>query len=148
MRRGFGRCAMVAPGPTMGGDVVSTLKIVLDGNPMDHGEVPNNFPRTWEKGTRRAGWLARGSELGVRRTGWVASGSELGGTRIADRSWRPTRKTGWVARGSELGPQTWHADWRLERLGVTRRGSELGACTMGAGPDGWNLGIAGARHRK
>ena len=40
---GFGQCAMVAPGPRMGGDVVSTFRVVLDGNAMDHGEVPNIF---------------------------------------------------------------------------------------------------------
>ena len=41
--KGFGQCAMVAPGPRMGGDFVSTFRGVLDGNPMDHGEVPNIF---------------------------------------------------------------------------------------------------------
>ena len=41
--RGFGQCAMVAPGPRMGGDFVSTFRGVLDGIPMDHGEVPNIF---------------------------------------------------------------------------------------------------------
>ena len=40
-RRGFGQCAMVAPGPRMGGDFVTTFREVLDGNPMDHGEVLN-----------------------------------------------------------------------------------------------------------
>ena len=42
-QRGVGPCAMVAPGPRMRGDFVSTFRGVLDGNPMDHGEVPNIF---------------------------------------------------------------------------------------------------------
>ena len=82
------------------------------------------FPQTvrfgvlsWQKGTRRARWVAHGSELGARgigcverigaggsRTGWVAGGSaggpqgKMGGTRIG---WGPRAR--WVARGSELG---------------------------------------------
>ena len=31
---------------------------------------------SWEKGTRRAGWVARGWELGGRRAGWVARGGK------------------------------------------------------------------------
>ena len=120
MRRLFGRCAMVAPGPRLGGDFVSTFRGVLDGNPMDHGEVPNIFPQTWKKGTHRA------DRMGGERIG--AGGSR---TRIADRSWRPTRGTGWVARGSELGGR--HADWRLEWLGATG-GLHNGGAYIGAGP--------------
>ena len=41
--KGFGQCAMVAPGPRMGGDFASTFRKVLDGIPMDHGEVPHIF---------------------------------------------------------------------------------------------------------
>ena len=41
MQRGFGQCAMVARGPKLGGDFESTFRVVFDGNPMDHGEVPN-----------------------------------------------------------------------------------------------------------
>ena len=45
---------------------------------------------SWKKGTRQAGWVARGFELGAR--GWVARGLLDGG-----------QETGWVACGSELG---------------------------------------------
>ena len=43
MQGGFSQCAVVAPGPRISGDFVSTLRGVLDGNSMDHGEVPNSF---------------------------------------------------------------------------------------------------------
>ena len=125
MRRGFGRCAMVAPGPRMGGDFVSTFRGVLDGNPMDHGEVPNISPK---KGTRRVTQGGSPDRMGGERIG--AGGSR--GTRIADRSWRPTCGTGWVACGSDLA-------CGLE-IGVVGRHATR--------PDGWNLGIAGARRRK
>ena len=140
---GFGRCAMVALGPRMGGDFVSTFKVPL----MDHGEVPNIFPQTWKKGTRRLGAGGSQDRMGGERIGAgarEARGSRIGaGARYGSQweelgaaepiDWRASdlHTRGTVARGSELcGPQTWHADWRLDWLGVTRRGSELGACTM------------------
>ena len=56
------------------------------------------FPQTvrfgvlsWKKGTRRAGWVARGSELGA-QSGWAPTGWGA----------RGYHGTGWVARGSEL----------------------------------------------
>ena len=77
----------------MGGDFVSIVRGVLDGNPMDHGEEPNIFPQTWKKGTRIG---AGGSQdrMGGERMG--AGGSR--GTRIADRSWRPADPI-WMANG-------------------------------------------------
>ena len=134
MRRGFGRCAMVAPGPRMGGDFVSTFRGVLDGSPMHHGEVPNIFPKTWKREhAGLAGWRFAGPD------GWI------GGTRIADRSWRPTRGTGWVARGSELGGTQpgmrigdgsgWASRYAT-RIGAG--GLQNGGACLGAGPDGWN----------
>ena len=45
MRKGLGQCAMVAPGPRMGGDFVSTFRGVLDGNPMDMEKCRIFFPK-------------------------------------------------------------------------------------------------------
>ena len=64
---------------------------------------------SWKRGTRRAGWVAGGSELEARgrmsgtRSGWVARGSE----------------PGWVARG-------WIEDWHACPTGWGTRGSEGG----------------------
>ena len=133
MRRGFGQCAMVAPGPRMGGDF----------GPWRSTEYfsPN-----------KVGWVALGSEPGVRRTGWVASGgfaprvkwlarrSELEacrpdmdryrpnwwswGPRHADRSWAARRRgmrigdrSGWASRDADRswGPED---GWRAHRSGT------------------------------
>ena len=64
---------------------------------------------SWKKGTRRAGWVARGSELGARRTGWVGGMQMLGarGTELAG----PTQSAGPQQRApaqhkDALGPHT------------------------------------------
>ena len=67
-----------------------------------------------EKGTRWAGWVARGSELGARRTGSVARGSELGARRPDGGSWGRGRRVaemrseGWRARAPGPGPTQRH----------------------------------------
>ena len=133
MRRAFGRCAMVAR--RMGGDFVSTFRGVFD-NSMDHGEVPNIFfPKP---GRREHAGLAEWSQGSQDRMGGERIGAGgLRGTRIVDRSWRPTRVAGLAG---------WHADrsWAARRPGMVGAGGlhNGGAC-IGAGPDGWNLAIGG-----
>ena len=76
------------------------------------------FPQTvrfgvlsWKEGTRRAGWVARGSERGP-RTGWSAVSPQ----------------TGWASRGSELKAGT----------ALAPRGSELIRAGPGARElNGW-----------
>ena len=110
-----------------------------------NSKVLGSFP---QKGKRRAGWVARGSELGAciggARIGWVASWPFICGVRMrcggpdadrpvsrmaahVDQSWGPC-----------TGPDVLHADPRLDMA----RGCELGA----RGPDGWRgskLGVRG-----
>ena len=62
---------------------------------------------SWKKGTRRAGWVARGSELGARMT--EAIGTRLGAGRGSELG---ARDIGWVARIGAGSP------W--ERMGATR----------------------------
>ena len=123
----------------MGGDFVSTFRGVLDGSPMQHGEVPNIFPQTWKREhAGLAGWHADGSRGFA---GWVASGSEARGSRIgaggllaglagwhADRSWAARS----LACGLEIGVVGRHAT----RIGAG--GLHNGGACIGAGPDGWN----------
>ena len=77
----------------------------------------------------------RGTD-GLARIGPAYSGDWLGGTRIG--AGRPAD----VAFGLEIGVVGRHAT----RIGAG--GLHNGGACIGAGPDGWNLGIAGARHGK
>ena len=87
---------------------------------------------SWKKGTRRAGWVARGSELGARagtrgagvpRTGWVAHGAELGAARVG-------------------GPRDQIGGARM------RGGGADGHRGPSAGPSRPDTQSAGARHRE
>ena len=78
---------------------------------------------SWKKGTRRAGWVARGSELGARGPdGWHA-----------DQSW---------------GPRSGGCGMRIRAGSLCGRRSELGVCgpgdtrICGAGPDTKSAGRA------
>ena len=89
---------------------------------------------SWKKGTRRAGWVARGLELGA--DGWHADLSWWPGTGWG--SWaRRCAQVGWLARGSELGagPDGWTPEGPdTESAGAGALGPETDS-ERAAGPD-------------